>query len=360
LRISSQNCFQLGKSQKQDREKELLWLLWLTLHPDFIEEDEDEEKKDWTNNLLIQNIASSLIADTTPMITLILDEIDQLTTKERLVLYNLFELIELPHSKLIIIGISNCSDFVERHLPQLRGRESSPKLVEFAPYSADQITTMLTERLCPNIQFDEKENRDQKTKKKEQINHYPMPFDRYAIEFCSKKVGSSSGDFRKALDICIQALDIAESRALDHFKQTNTFQMMNVQIEDIKNIVRIVSPIIEQLRKLPFHQQLLISSLLHSSSVQSCYLLQELHKLYFEVCKQKGIESVEKYQIGELIHGLLAAGLFISESDVFNNSMSSPTSSRSPHKHQLFKLNVEIEDIQYAFEGIPLLSPPST
>ena len=128
---------------------------------------------------------------------LLLDEIDQL---EQVLLYKLFELALLPTSTLILIGISNSLDLVDRTLPRLRAKHLEPELLHFAPYSFEAISTIVKERLA-SIKLAE----------------YLLPtgpptvlFEAPAIELCARKL-TSSGDVRKVLDTCRKALEIADT-----------------------------------------------------------------------------------------------------------------------------------------------------
>lgn len=79
---------------------------------------------------------------------LILDEIDQLDSKNQSVLYTIFEWPSKLNSKLALIGIANALDLTDRILPRLQARlDLKPKLVHFPPYTKQQIIDILTKRL---------------------------------------------------------------------------------------------------------------------------------------------------------------------------------------------------------------------
>lgn len=52
----------------------------------------------------------------------ILDEIDQLATKDQDVLYKIFEWATSASSRLVLIGIANALDMTDRLLPRLRAK----------------------------------------------------------------------------------------------------------------------------------------------------------------------------------------------------------------------------------------------
>ncbi|KAK7802400.1 hypothetical protein U0070_023517 [Myodes glareolus] len=141
---------------------------------------------------LMRKLEKQLTAEKGPMIVLVLDEMDQLDSKGQDVLYTLFEWPWLSNSRLVLIGIANTLDLTDRILPRLEARENcKPQLLNFPPYTRNQIAAILQERLS-------QVSRDQ-------------VLDNAAIQFCARKVSAVSGDIRKALDVCRRAIEIVES-----------------------------------------------------------------------------------------------------------------------------------------------------
>lgn len=85
---------------------------------------------------------------------MVLDEIDQLDSKNQEILYTIFEWPSLQKSRLVLIGIANALDLTDRILPRLQARPNcKPQLLNFAPYSKDQIANIIKDRLkkvCKN------------------------------------------------------------------------------------------------------------------------------------------------------------------------------------------------------------------
>lgn len=95
-----------------------------------------------------------------------------------------------PHlcpARLILIGIANCMDLTSSRLPALRQAGVEPLSVGFAAYRDDQVAEVLRERLrrLPGPVFDDK-----------------------ALVLVSKRIGSGSGDMRRALDCCKNAIKL--------------------------------------------------------------------------------------------------------------------------------------------------------
>ena len=128
-----------------------------------------------------------------------LDEIDHLLTLDLEILYTLFQWSLHRSSRLVLIGIANALDLTDRFLPRLKARNLKPQLLPFLPYTATQITSIIT------------------TKLKSVSSPDPtMPVDYLpflhptAVQLCSRKAASQSGDLRKAFDIINRTIDLIE------------------------------------------------------------------------------------------------------------------------------------------------------
>ncbi|XP_074418085.1 cell division control protein 6 homolog isoform X2 [Larus michahellis] len=126
-----------------------------------------------------------------PMVLLVLDELDQLESKGQDVLYTLFEWPRLPSSRLVLVGLANALDLTDRSLARLGARPAGgPRLLHFPPYTREQLTAILQERLG-QVAGD-------------------TVLDAAALQFCARKVSAVSGDARKALDVCRRAVEVVE------------------------------------------------------------------------------------------------------------------------------------------------------
>ncbi|KAJ5032796.1 uncharacterized protein L3040_009388 [Drepanopeziza brunnea f. sp. 'multigermtubi'] len=128
-----------------------------------------------------------------------LDEIDHILTLDLEIMYKLFEWSLQKSSRLILVGIANALDMTDRFLPRLKARNLKPQLLPFLPYSAVQIKTVIVTRLKSLVAADSP------------TPDYVPFLHPAAIELCSRKVSSQSGDLRKAFDICRRAIDLVES-----------------------------------------------------------------------------------------------------------------------------------------------------
>ena len=129
-----------------------------------------------------------------------LDEIDHLLTLDLEAIYRLFEWSLHRFSRLIVIGIANALDLTDRFLPRLKTRKLSPQLLPFLPYTAPQIASVITMKLRSLMSRDPEDQSEF------------VPFvDPAAIQLCSKRVASQTGDLRKAFDIIRRTIDLVEA-----------------------------------------------------------------------------------------------------------------------------------------------------
>jgi cell division control protein 6 len=129
----------------------------------------------------------------------LLDEIDNLLDEDCDVLYSLFEWALHKQSCLILIGIANALDLTDRFLPRLKSRNLKPVLLPFLPYTASQMSSIITGRLRSTLPQDTVATKDF------------VPFVHpVAVQLCCKKVASQTGDLRKAFSLIRRAIDQVE------------------------------------------------------------------------------------------------------------------------------------------------------
>ncbi|EXJ74977.1 origin recognition complex subunit 1 [Cladophialophora psammophila CBS 110553] len=119
----------------------------------------------------------------------LMDELDQLVTKNQSVMYNFFNWPAMRHSRLIVLAVANTMDLPERTLSNKISSRLGLTRITFPGYTHTQLMEIISSRLegVPgNI------------------------VDKDAVQFASRKVAAVSGDARRALDICRRAVEIAE------------------------------------------------------------------------------------------------------------------------------------------------------
>lgn len=206
----------------------------------------------------------------------LMDELDQLVTKNQSVMYNFFNWPGLRHSRLIVLAVANTMDLPERTLSNKISSRLGLTRILFPGYTHEQLQEIIRSRL----------------------SHVPDNIvDPDAIQFASRKVAAVSGDARRALDICRRAVEIAEAEniaaqnpllatpsksARSKEKNGTTFAHEKpkggkVTIATVKQAINEAtsSPLQQYLKALPLAAKLFLAALLartRRSGVNECVL----------------------------------------------------------------------------------------
>ncbi|KND89518.1 Cell division control protein 18 [Tolypocladium ophioglossoides CBS 100239] len=143
-----------------------------------------------------------------------LDEIDHILTMGLESLYRVFEWSLQKSSRLVLIGIANALDLTDRFLPRLKSKNLKPELLPFLPYTAAQVKNIIITRLKSLMPGG-----------KEGYIPFIHPA---AIELCSRKVSSQTGDLRKAFEICRRALDLIEAETRSKHEEEAREKMLQM------------------------------------------------------------------------------------------------------------------------------------
>lgn len=122
----------------------------------------------------------------------LMDELDQLVTRNQGVMYNFFNWPSLRHSRLIVLAVANTMDLPERTLSNKISSRLGLTRITFPGYSYEQLMRIVQSRL-EGVPGD--------------------IVDPDAVQFAARKVAAVSGDARRALDICRRAVELAEADA---------------------------------------------------------------------------------------------------------------------------------------------------
>ena len=132
----------------------------------------------------------------------LMDELDQLATRNNQVMYNFFNWPGLRHSRLIVLAVANTMDLPERTLSNKISSRLGLTRVTFAGYSHAQLMRIIEARL-----------EGVKGKNGECV------VESDAVQFAARKVAQVSGDARRALDVCRRAVEIAELEAAERIAE---------------------------------------------------------------------------------------------------------------------------------------------
>ncbi|XP_015264825.1 PREDICTED: cell division control protein 6 homolog [Gekko japonicus] len=261
---------------------------------------------------VIRKLEKRLMSKSGPMVLIVLDEMDQLDSRGQDVLYTVFEWPSLPSSRLVLIGIANALDLTDRILPRLQAHpKCRPQLLNFSPYSKDQLASILEERLKPVSG--------------EQV------LDQAAIQFCARKVSAISGDARKALDICRRAIEIVESdvKSQTVLKPLSGCASSSKLATDspvpkrvgLLHISQVISDVYgdrmtagrscRDTDSFPLQQKILVCSLLFLAKQQKAkeVTLGKLHEAYSKVCRKQQVGALDQSECLSLSSLLESRGI---------------------------------------------------
>lgn len=216
---------------------------------------------------------------------LILDEIDILLKKNGVEsdLCRLFELAHRPSHSFILIGIANQVDFTERHLPLLKQRlpDCQPQVVIFKPYVHQTIELILLDRLG---------GKDTALKM----------LNAHGISFLARKIASTTGDIRLALDICRRVLQHRLDAAHEAGEKGAALLLTPVPLTDMLRLVKtsleskssqIVQSLPRNLQMILFASTRLVTSFATDSnrSTGTLFAVDELYACYCDASQEAGV-----------------------------------------------------------------------
>ncbi|RKP09949.1 P-loop containing nucleoside triphosphate hydrolase protein [Thamnocephalis sphaerospora] len=282
----------------------------------------------------------------------ILDEVDHLLTRDQDVLYRLFEWAAQPTSRLVLIGIANALDLTERFLPRLRVKNCEPQLLNFNPYRVTDIVAILEERL------------------REAASHVKSAsaqplIQRAAIELCARKVASATGDLRKAMDVCKQAVEFAEQEGGVKARRAESSPLAPLTVQqtpnttaarpavNITHVLKVLSGVfgsasVQTMRGLGIQQKLVLCAFFRmlETDRRRDVCIGQLHDAYFALCQaHKSVKPVTRSEFHDLIGMLESAGGLVSLGK---------QGAREDRARRI-QLNVQPDEIRMAFREQPLL-----
>lgn len=161
----------------------------------------------------------------TSMYLVLLDEIDTLLSGDCDILYSIFEWAMDPSSNLVLIGVANALDLTDRFLPRLKLRNAKPQLLPFLPYSAQQISSIISGKLRSLLPEETSLDPD----------FIPLMHPT-AVQLAGKKIASQTGDLRKAFSLVRRAIDQVEQDTLLKMSQEQSITPTKQPLVEIRNM----------------------------------------------------------------------------------------------------------------------------
>lgn len=203
-------------------------------------------------------------------ILLVLDEIDQLSTKNQSILYKIFEWPTVPRSKLVVVGIANSLDLTDRLLPMLNTKLSlQPELLNFPPYTKTQLTCIINHRL----------------KNTEIANLFPAN----AVQLLAAKIASFRGDVRYALDVTRRVIELADEKNDKKIEMNDVMTVLN----NVYSTSGALDNDDENSENFPLQQELVICALLlllSSSKKSQVITVGKVFDVFKQICSKRNIQ----------------------------------------------------------------------
>ncbi|CCH41716.1 Origin recognition complex subunit 1 [Wickerhamomyces ciferrii] len=272
---------------------------------------------------------------------IVLDELDKLITQDQQILFELFSWTIQPNSKIILIGISNSLDMIDRLLPRLKINGLNPNTLSFLPYTSEQIKQIIISKLKTLIPSSSNSN--------EIPIIHPA-----AIQLAAKKSSNNTGDLRKAFDICRSSIEIVEKEVRGNILQENSNHLMlnwetapKVKINHIARVCALVfdNHQTQRLKRLNLQQKFIICVLIKKESEnQGIITMNSLFEYYIQNIKiDKLIGVLKKGEFLEVLTALESIGVI--------------KMIRSNKEYSQMKLNSSLskKDLKLIVQGINIL-----
>lgn len=134
----------------------------------------------------------------------LMDEIDSLLDADCELLYNMFEWALHRTSSLLLIGIANALDLTDRFMPRLKSRNLKPQLLPFMPYTAQNMSDIISLKLRTLLPTNSTETND-----------FTPVIHPTAIKLIGSKIAAQTGDLRKAFSLARRSIDQIEKETME-------------------------------------------------------------------------------------------------------------------------------------------------
>ncbi|EDQ86196.1 uncharacterized protein MONBRDRAFT_28402 [Monosiga brevicollis MX1] len=265
------------------------------------------EDRMWPTDVALTKLKSLLIgADRLPTVVLVVDEVDQLHTRDNSVLYQLFSWPQQPDSSVVLVSIANALDLTERILPLLHRWQCQPETVLYEPYTKDELVNIVRHRM-------------------DEVPSGAALLQDAALKLCAAKVTAVSGDIRQTLDLCRRVLELSEK---DKRPQIAIMASLFASVLGSDRVLRI--------KQMPLHQKLLLVALYHCCRDDQAVECAKVLDRYRVLAEEVGIPPLSD-ELYETLQHMGCSGYIHAP----------PVASRSHFRHAKCKLLVpraEVED----------------
>jgi len=221
---------------------------------------------------------------------IILDEVDRLGSKGEQILCELFSISCERSSRCVVLSLANTTSLSDSLLARLNGRDCKPCMVNFPAYSGRQLKKLLTQKAVRVP--------------------YENIIDNSALQLCAKKIAATTGDMRRALSFCSEAIDRQTKES-----STATVVCEHISIEHMVSAVKQLSNTdVENIVKLlPQQTHFIICAALkqnHHSRFTKNIPLVELLETYNTFCTRAAISGLNACDFLDACSTLSDYGIF--------------------------------------------------
>lgn len=262
-------------------------------------------------------------------ILLFIDEVEHIVSGDFTAITSLITWSTAKNSRLFLVGIANLVDLPERlnaHLGQI-----SMKRIIFNSYSSAEIVSILKHRLGTHVSL------------------FKSPA---VFQFIGSKVSKTKGDARLAFELCLQAINSAESDALkctDEMARNDvkvTIEHVNIGSNRLRSI-----PEIQSIQYCTIHEKLLIISVIlcivYNENVSEVTGSVQSEEVRFNVVRDRFFQMCEMYNVTPKLnyhqYGLALSNLSQLNIIEFDD--------KSHIENRIVRLDIDLDDFIYEIES---------
>ncbi|XP_065213532.1 cell division control protein 6 homolog [Planococcus citri] len=226
-------------------------------------------------------------------VLLILDKVLKLSTKNQAVLHSLLQLpSQVRNGQMVLITIGHILNFVDRFLSRMaNGAFMKPFMVEFPPYSDQEIVNIIQKRL-------------------NKINLKSIKFEPAAIQLLGRKAAANCCDARNALELTKEVIKACIAKNTKD--GVCTIQPIDVQI--LMTGILGETEKFDRLDHLPLHQKLIVCAvlmLIRDQKFDRTKLdIYKIEDMYLKICKKQKIEHCRSDEFINLCSLIECTGVF--------------------------------------------------
>ncbi|KAJ1914661.1 AAA ATPase [Mycoemilia scoparia] len=338
-------------------------------------EDMRETENEKPEDTFIRLVTGQIEQEQDTAFLVILDEIDNLVSRNQEILYRLFGMADggRTDSRLALVGIANALDLTDRILPRLQVRGCEPELLNFRPYKVPDIVAIIKDRLA-GVKVETNSQGDGGQSANVVVQTGNDVIQSTAIEMCARKVAAASGDLRQALDVCLQALEVVCNTAKKSKSSSSSSSKDALPKVTVMHIVKVLAQVNgsttdQKLKALNFQQKLVLTCFVIAEKeqqfqkittngvVKKSLTTNQLYQQYIELSSDASLPAISRSEFTDLLGVLEVNGILALEKQKSLLSRRSKTGANGGGGSggQPVTLSVQLGEIHKAVDENPIL-----